>query len=380
MANRIERFRSGTYRDQGDFKSFIPAPINADWTWESPRINILLDRANKELGGLNAYAELVPDIDTYIRMHIQVEANKSNRIEGTNTTIEEDMMPIEDIDPERRDDAQEVGNYIQALNYGIRRIQEDDFPFTTRLLRELHERLLVGVRGEHKTPGEFRKSQNFIGGTMPSNARYVPPAVPDMIEALGDFDKFMNREDDNLPVLIRLAMMHYQFESIHPFLDGNGRIGRLMIPLYLLSQKELAKPCFYISYYFEEHRNTYYEALQNVRVRNDMVGWICFFLEASIDTAKTAKQKFKMAVKQVDHYRDYLMEKRTATDSLRQVIQAMYSQPVATVGQLTEMTKLAPATVNNVVRILTADKVLTEITGNRRNRVFVLYDYLRVFG
>ena len=379
MAQKLEKYKSGSYRNQGDFYSFIPSAINTDWTWETPKINSLLNRASSELGGLNTFAELVPDIDTYIMMHIQVEANKSNRIEGTNTTIEEDMMPIEDINPEHRDDAMEVGNYINALNYGIERIQKDDFPFTTRLLREIHKILLVGVRGEHKTPGELRTSQNFIGGSMPSNAKYVPPAVPDMQEALSDFDKFMNREDDDLPVLIRLAMMHYQFETIQPFLDGNGRIGRIMIPLYLLSKKELAKPCFYISYYFEEHRQEYYEALQNVREKNDMVSWICFFLKASIETAQTAKQKFRLAVDQVNRYKEYLMNKRTGADSLRAVIRAMYSRPVASVNQLMELTGLSFATVNIAVKTLTADHILQELTGNRRNRIFVLTDYLKVF-
>ena len=379
MAQKLEKYKSGSYRNQGDFSSFIPSAINMDWTWETPRINALLNRASSELGGLNTFAELVPDIDTYIMMHIQVEANKSNRIEGTNTTIEEDMMPIEDVNPEHRDDALEVSNYIKALNYGIDRIQKDDFPFTTRLLREIHKILLVGVRGEHKTPGEFRTSQNFIGGSMPSNAKYVPPAVPDMQEALGDFDKFMNRENDDLPVLVRLAMMHYQFETIHPFLDGNGRIGRIMIPLYLLSQKELAKPCFYISYYFEEHRQAYYEALQNVREKNDMVGWICFFLNASIETAQTAKQKFRLAVEQVNRYKEYLMSKRTGAESLRAVIRAMYSRPVAPVSLIMGATGLSAATVNNAVKVLTADHILQEMTGNRRNRIFVLTDYLRVF-
>lgn len=379
MAKKLEKYQSGSYRNQGDFSSFIPSPINADWTWETPKVNFLLNKASSELGGLNSFAELVPDIDTYIMMHIQVEANKSNRIEGTNTTIEEDMMPIEDVNPEHRNDALEVGNYVKALKYGIDRIQKDDFPFTTRLLREVHKLLLVGVRGEHKTPGEFRTSQNFIGGSMPSNAKYVPPAVPDMQEALSDFDKFINRENDNLPVLIRLAMMHYQFETIHPFLDGNGRIGRIMIPLYLLYQKELAKPCFYISYYFEEHRQEYYEALQNVRENNDMIGWICFFLKASIETAQTAKQKFRMAVEQVDKYKEYLMHKRTGADSLRAVIQTMYSQPVTTVNHLINQTGFSAATINNAVKTLTADHILQELTGNRRNRIFVLYDYLKVF-
>ena len=167
---RLESYVSGTYRNNGDFKSFCPSPINSIWTWSDIELNFLLSEANKELGGLNTYSELIPDIDIYIRMHIRTEANKSNKIEGTNTSIEEDMMKAEDISPEKRDDVQEVNNYISAMNYGIKRIVDDEFPFTSRLITEMHEILLQGVRGEHKTPGEFRRSQNFIGGSRPSNA------------------------------------------------------------------------------------------------------------------------------------------------------------------------------------------------------------------
>lgn len=374
----IEKYKAGSYRNQGDFKSFLPSPINDQWVWSDTRLNNLLSTADKELGGLNTFSELVPDIDTYIRMHIQIEANKSNRIEGTNTSIEDDMMHIEDVDPERRDDAQEVNNYIAAMNHGIHRIVEDDFPFTSRLMREMHEILLRGVRGEHKTPGEFRTSQNFIGGTMPGNALYVPPAVIDMNELMGDLDKFINREEE-IPALVQIAIIHYQFESIHPFLDGNGRIGRLSIPLFLLSKKELSKPCFYISDYFEQHRTEYYDALQRVRVSNDMLGWICFFLQASIQTAITAKQKFRNAIKQVDKYKAYLAQKRTSTESSAKIITAMYSRPVATVNDLVELTKLSAQTVNTTISVLCQDNIVKELTGNRRNRVFALYEYINVF-
>lgn len=374
----IERYKSGSYRNQGDFKSFIPSPICDDWQWSDRRMNRLLAEANKELGALNTYSELVPDIDTYIRMHIQVEANKSNRIEGTNTSIEDDMMNIEDVDPERRDDAQEVGNYINAMNHGIHRIVDDGFPFTTRLMREMHEILMQGVRGEHKTPGEFRTSQNFIGGTMPSDAVYVPPAVVDMHEALSDFDRFMNREDD-LPTLVGVAMIHYQFETIHPFLDGNGRIGRLTIPLILLAKKELTKPCFYISNYFEQHRTEYYDALQNVRIKNDMLGWICFFLEASIQTAKDAKRKFSNAIALVAQNRDYALSKRGTGESVHQVIQAMYQKPVATIADIADLTELSAPTVTSVMRVLMQDELVREITGGKRNRVFSFVRYLDIF-
>ena len=378
MINRLEKFQQGIYRNQGDFKSFCPAFINQKWLWEDAELNFLLAEANKELGGLNTYSELIPDIDIYIRMHIRAEANKSNRIEGTNTTLEEDMMEKENIPLEKRNDVQEVNNYIEAMNYGIGRILQDDFPFTSRLLREMHAILLQGVRGKHKTPGEFRHSQNSIGGSMPSNARYVPPSMADLDALIADLDKFMN-EVEAMPELIKIAMIHYQFETIHPFLDGNGRIGRLMVPLYLLSKQELQKPCFYISDYFERNRVEYYDRLQNVRENGDMLGWIKFFLHASIETAKAAKMKFKNAVEQVNKYNLYLINKKNNAASLQHILHVMYCQPVATSEQISKLTGLAVQTINKMVKILCADGILVEVTGNKRNRVFVLDDYLKVF-
>lgn len=374
----LEEFESGAYRNQGDFKSFIPSPVNDTWTWGDPEINRLLADAYKEIGGLNSYSELIPDIDIYIRIHIQVEANRSNKIEGTQTTVEEDMMAESEILPEKRDDVKEVNNYIEAMNFGISRIVNDDFPFSSRLIRELHKILLQGVRGEHKTPGEFRTSQNFIGGSMPSNAIYVPPAACDLNDAMNDFDKFMNNPD-GMPSLIRLAIMHYQFETIHPFLDGNGRIGRLMIPLFLLSKRDLQKPCFYISDYFEKHRTEYYSYLQNVRLNNDMSTWVKFFLNASIETARSAKNMFGKAVKQVQNYNDYVSTKRKNVEVLKRIIAAMYAKPVANVGRLAESTGLSVQSVNVGIKTLLSDNIIREITGNRRNRVFVLHDYLKIF-
>lgn len=376
---RLENYQSGKYRNQGDFKSFIPSGINKKWTWSDIELNYLLAQANKELGGLNTYSELIPDIDIYVRMHIRVEANKSNRIEGTRTSIQEDMMGIEEVSPEKRDDVQEVNNYINAMNHGVTRIIQDDFPFTSRLLCEMHEILLQGVRGEHKTPGEFRRSQNFIGGSMPSNAIYVPPSMVDMPELMGDLDKFMN-QIEGIPELIKIAMIHYQFESIHPFLDGNGRIGRLTIPLYLLSKKELQTPCFYISDYFERNRIEYYDRLQNVRQQNDMVGWIKFFLKGAIETAQTARLKFKNAVDQVNIYQNYLLSKRTSVESQRKILEALYKNPVASVSDLCTWTQLSAQTINTTVKTLRDDGILQEVTGNKRNRIFVLKDYLMIFG
>lgn len=374
----VENFTSGTYRNNGDFRSFIPSPINDSWAWSSPEISSLLSQADREIGALSSYSEFIPDIEIYIRMHIRVEANKSNRIEGTKTSIEEDMFPKENLVPEKRDDVQEIENYIKAMDYGVKRIIHDDFPFSSRLLRELHQILMQGVRGEHKTPGEFRRSQNFIGGSKPSDAAYVPPSIADLDEAMNDFDNFANR-NDNLPVLIRLAVMHYQFETIHPFLDGNGRIGRLMIPLYLLSRGILDKPCFYISDYFERHRSEYYDALQSTRVNNDMERWLCFFLRASIVTARKAKRTFSDVLHLVNEYNEYIAEKRGSHTTINAIIRAMYSQPVASISILADYTGMSVANINSAVNSLVSDGILSEITGGKRNRVFMLTKYMHLF-
>ena len=358
----VENFNSGKYRNNGDFLSFIPSPINDAWIWSSPEINELLSLADREIGALSAYSELIPDLDIYIRMHIRVEANKSNRIEGTRTSIEEDMLPKENLVSEKRDDVQEIENYIKAMDYGVKRIKEDDFPFSSRFLRELHQILLQGVRGEHKTPGEFRRSQN----------------IADLDPAMEDFDKFANR-NDNLPVLIRLAIMHYQFETIHPFLDGNGRIGRLMIPLYLLSKNILGKPCFYISDYFETHRSEYYSALQDTRVHSDMERWICFFLKASIATARKAKNTFNRVLLLVEKYNQYIAGKKKMHTTIGSIIKEMYSRPIASVAMLSEMTGAGIANVNSAVNMLVNDGILAEITGGKRNRVFMLIEYMKIF-
>ena len=375
---KIEEFKSGTYRNQGSFKSFLPSKINDIWSWDSPEINSLLSKAYMYLGSLDGYSSLIPNVDVYIKMHIQVEANRSNKIEGTKTTIEEDLASESAfVSIEKRDDIAEVNNYICAINYGIKRIKDDDFPLSSRLIREIHSILLKGVRGEHKTPGEFRRSQNFIGGSMPSNALYVPPAVCDLDDLMNDFDKFMNNQD-NLPSLIKIAIMHYQFETIHPFLDGNGRIGRLLIPLFLLSRKELNKPCFYISNYFEKNRSEYYTLLQNVRMKNNMKDWICFFLKASVETAKGAKDKFSKVIDIVREYEDYLKSKRTSS-VLSKILNEMYSKPIIGINQLSKKTGLSVQGINKAMHVLLDDKIVSEITGAKRNRIFKLDKYFSTF-
>jgi Fic family protein len=376
---QIETFQSGSYTNQRGYRAFLPVSINTSWDWINPRINVLLEQASTELGGLDSFSDLIPNIDIYIQMHIRTEANKSSKIEGTKTSVEEELMSVEDISPEKRDDYEEVHNYINAMNFGIQRIQDDKFPFSTRLIREIHNVLMQGVRGEHKTPGEFRTQQNWIGGSMPSNAVFVPPCVEDMHDLLSDLEKFIHNDEHDVPNLIKIAIVHYQFETIHPFQDGNGRIGRLIIPLFLLDKKMLQKPCFYVSDYFEMNRTTYYDALQNVRMNNDLSGWIVFFLNAVIHTAKSAKLKFKTVVKLVDEYEEMILKFPGRADTNRKVLKAFFIEPILTIKQLQAKTSLSQPVIDKVVKTMLDSDILKEITGYSRNRIYVLVEYLSIF-
>ncbi|MDD2376486.1 MAG: Fic family protein [Clostridia bacterium] len=375
---KLENYVSGTYTLENDYKAFLPSNINVTWNWDDTKLNKLLSEASMQVGELNAYSMLIPNVDLYIKMHVRVEANKSSKIEGTKTTIEEDLSDIEDIMPEKRDDWEEVQNYIKAINFGIENIKEG-FPLCNRLIRQAHEILLDGVRGKQKLPGEFRKSQNWIGGSMPSNAIYVPPSHIKLPECLSDFEKFINNENDETPDLIKIAMLHYQFESIHPFLDGNGRIGRLIIPLYMLNKGMLHKPCLYISDYFERNRESYYNMLTKVRTHNDIIGWVKFFLEGLIETAKIAKEKFKNVVALTQEMDKLILELNVKPENARKVLDLLYNEPKISRKRIIEITGMKPATATIVVNAFEEKGILIETTGYSRNKVFVFEKYINLF-
>ena len=244
----LKEFKSGKYIRQYEYKSFSPSKINHSWVWDDAKINVLLENATRSLGELNAFSTIVPDVDLFIQMHIMKEAQTSSRIEGTMTEIDEAVMDKDDISPEKRDDWQEVHNYVEAMNHGVKRLKE--MPISSRLLREMHAILLDGARGENKSPGQFRRSQNWLGGSSLSDAVYIPPAHTEIEDLMSDFEKFLHNDEISVPHLVKVAVAHYQFETIHPFLDGNGRIGRLLITFYLVSSGLLAKPCLYLSDFF----------------------------------------------------------------------------------------------------------------------------------
>ena len=375
---KLEEYKSGEYVKMNDYKVFIPSKINYNWGWDDTKLDKLLAEANRQIGELNAYSLLIPNVDLYIKMHVKIEANKSSRIEGTRTTVEEDLLDITDINPEKRDDWEEVQNYVKATNYGVERIK-DGFPVCTRLIRELHKILMQGVRGEHKTPGEFRTSQNWIGGSMPSNAVYVPPPHTEIAECLTDFEKFINNEEIDTPDLIKIAILHYQFESIHPFLDGNGRIGRLLIPLYIQSKGMLDKSCLYISDYIERNKDTYYDMLTRVRTHNDMIEWIKFFLEAVIETSKTAKEKFRNVVELTMQMDKIIVNLPVKSDNVKKVIDVLYNEPVINRKKLCDITKIKEGTIKNIIKCLLENNIIVETTGYSRNQIFTFQKYTDLF-
>ena len=367
---KLEEYKAGEYKQGNGYKAFLPSPINYNWGWDDTKLDSLLAEANRQIGELNAYSLLLPNVDLYIKMHVKIEANKSSKIEGTKTTIEEDLSDLQDINPEKRDDWEEVQNYVKATNYGIQRITEG-FPVCNRLIRDIHRILLDGVRGERKTPGEFRISQNWIGGTMPSTAIYVPPLVEDLPNCLKDLELFINNEEIDTPDLIKIAIIHYQFESIHPFLDGNGRIGRLLIPLYLQSKKYLDNPCLYISFFFEKNRDLYYQKLNDVRVKNDIIGWIKFFLEGIIETAKIAKEKFKKVVELTKKIDVQITDLTVKYDNAKKIIDYFYDEPYSSRKKIAKALEMPESTVNGVINELKSANIIRETTGYSRNQIFV---------
>lgn len=374
---RFEDFKSGVWRQQYQYKSFLPTQVNQEWSWEDPRLNVLLENATRALGELNAYTRIVPDVDLFIQMHIRKEANTSSRIEGTRTEIEDDVLSAEEVAPEKRDDWQEVQNYVEAMTTAVKALET--LPLSLRLLRDTHAILLKGGRGESKSPGEFRTSQNWIGGSSPADAAFVPPVHTDMPDLLTDLEAFWHNPNVQVPHLIRVAISHYQFETIHPFQDGNGRIGRLMIPLYLISNKLLDKPSLYLSAHFEKYRNEYYDALSRVRVSNDMGGWCRFFLQAIVDTATNGRCTFEKILALRNDLDAKVVTLGRRAENAQRLIRHLYGSPAVTVSMTETILGINNNPARDLVATLVTMGVLTEITGFKRNRLFIFKRYLDIF-
>jgi len=374
---KFETFKAGVWQQRYQYKSFEPVLVDHEWLWQDPTINTLLEAANRALGELNAFSLIVPDIDLFIEMHVVKEAQTSSRIEGTQTGMDEALMPEDQIEPEKRDDWREVRNYVDAVNAAIAELAT--LPLSNRLLKRTHEILMRGVRGEHKQPGEFRTSQNWIGGSSLADAVFIPPHPDGVPAMMGDLEKFWHDETIQVPHLIRLAISHYQFETIHPFLDGNGRIGRLLVPLYLVSHGLLVKPSLYLSDFFERNRASYYDALMRVRTGNDLIHWVRFFLQGVAETATKGRNVFQQILALRTEAEQKILTLGKRAPNARQALNLLYRKPMLSAADLEHGLGITHPTANALLRDFIRLGLLREITGASRHRLYVFETYLDLF-
>ncbi|MBM3562972.1 MAG: Fic family protein [Alphaproteobacteria bacterium] len=374
--------RSGKYALQpSGYKAFIPAPLPPDPAVEiDSEMQWLLSQADRALGRLDGSIQTLPNPELFVFMYVRKEAVLSSQIEGTQASIN-DLLKAEAkiFDSEAPNDVDEVLSYVAAMNYGLARLQE--IPLSIRLIRELHQQLLKGVRGRNLQPGELRRSQNWIGpaGSTLSTATFIPPPYQEAEAALGELEKFLHASDE-LPPLIKIGLAHAQFETIHPFLDGNGRIGRLLITFFLCQQNILQKPVLYLSHYFKQHRSEYYEKLQRTRVSGDWEGWLKFFLRGVADVGRQATDTAREIVDLREKHRLIIMNEFGGTAAnANKLLEYLYSHPTVSVNGVKEVLQVSFPNANSLVEKFCKNQILFEITGQARNRVFSYSPYINLF-
>jgi Fic family protein len=372
----MKRFKAGTYINQGYYKSFIPEKIHRAWLIDDMEVIQLLSQADRQLGRLDMYSEYV-NIELYISMHLAKEATQSSRIEGTQTKMEEAFMAEGDIPPELRNDWQEVQNYIAAMKEAVRQLEH--LPFSSRLIRQTHKILMQGVRGEQKMPGDFRTSQNWIGGATLNDAVFVPPPHTELPDLMSDLEKFAHDEQFPMPELLKIALIHYQFETIHPFLDGNGRVGRLLITLYLVSRGILKQPILYLSDFFERHRQLYYDNLMRVRTHNDIGQWFKFFLTGVLETAKQGIRTFDGILQLQKSMDQRLKPLGLRTTDAQKVIRYMYTRPIVDAATVSAIIEKSNVSAYKLIADLEKTGIIKEMTGAQRNKVYLFSEYLALF-
>jgi Fic family protein len=373
----MKNFQSGRFVRQANYKSFQPNPINRAWVVDDMALLQLLGQADRELGRLDMYSEYIPNIDLFIRMHVLKEATQSSKIEGTQTNMEEALLEREDVAPDKRDDWEEVQNYVAAMNEAVAGLQT--LPFSARLIRETHRTLMQGVRGKRKQPGEFRHSQNWIGGASINDAIFVPPVHNSIGELIADIEQFVHNDQQYFPELLKAALVHYQFETIHPFLDGNGRVGRLLITLYLVSRGILKQPVLYLSDFFERNRQLYYDNLMRVREKNDLLQWFKFFLVGVIETARSSATTFDNILKLQKQVEAQLQTLGSRAANAQKVVYFLYQRPVVNAAKVGEVAGVSPASAYKLIADLEQFGILKEITGGKRGKMYMFDAYLKLF-
>jgi Fic family protein len=377
MNNRVGKFV--TVRSPGEsYKAFLPPPLPPDPPLDLAAIYYpLLDQANQALGRLDAVAAILPSTSLFLYMYVRKEAVMSSQIEGTQSSLSDLLMyECEEAPGVPLDDVREVSRYVAAMDHGLTRMR-DGFPLSLRLIREMHGVLLAKGRGQHHTPGEFRRTQNWIGGTRPGNAIYVPPPPDRMMDCLDPFEKFLH-DDVPLPTLVRAALAHVQFETIHPFLDGNGRLGRLLIALLLCARGALREPLLYLSLYLKKNRAEYYELLQRVRLHGDWERWVEFFLRGVIETAHQASDAARRIAGLLEEDRWKIETLGRAAASALSLHRLMQRSPIISVAHASKALGISFPTIQKSVMHLIAAGIVGEMTGKQKGRVYVYRRYLDI--
>ena len=363
----MKNFIAGTYMSQKTYKSFQPECINKSWVIENMELFSMLSQADRQLGRLDMYSEYISNIDLFISMHVLKEATQSSKIEGTKTNIEDALLDREDVAIEKRNDWDEVKNYITALNEAIDSLK--NLPFSSRLIRDAHKTLLKGVRGRHKQPGLFRTSQNWIGGATLADAIFIPPVFSTIPELMSDIEKFAHNDEIYFPDLLKIALIHYQFETIHPFLDGNGRVGRLLITLYLVEKGILKRPILYLSDFFERNRTLYYDNLTRVREKNDINQWFKFFLVGIIETTKNGIETFDKILKLKNEIETTIQRLGSRSIAALKIMEYLYEKPMIVTSKVIEITKLSAPTAYKLIAEMEELGIVKEITGGKRKKI-----------
>lgn len=372
----MENFAAGKYINQSHYKSFQPNGINNYWQLSNMEVYSLLSKADRHLGRLDMYSEYV-DIEMFTSIHIAKEATQSSKIEGTQTNIEETFLSKEEVESEKRNDWEEVQNYIAAMNEAVDLLAK--LPFSSRLIKKIHKVLLQGVRGEHKQPGEYRRSQNWIGGAALSDAVFILPVHTSINELMADLENFANDVDNPLPDLLKVALIHYQFETIHPFLDGNGRVGRLLITLYLVDKGILRSPILYLSDFFERNRMLYYDNLMRARLNNDIDQWFKFFLTGIIETAKKGHETLDKILQLKNRLEESIKTLGIRSKDAQKVLISLYKQPIIHVDKVELIIQKSNVSAYKLIADLERLGILKEITGGQRSKVYAFREYLDLF-